>query len=76
MIEHNILVVVKYNSHPLTYTHVHADQRRAEALKLRVIEHNVLVVAKYYSDISMQRLSQLLDLSLDDVSRLNPLCHC
>lgn len=33
-----------------------------------MIEHNILVAAKYYSEISAQRLSQLLDLSLDDVS--------
>jgi len=45
-----------------------ADAKRAEALKLRVIEHNVLVVAKYYAEITTLRLSQLLDLNLDDVS--------
>lgn len=45
-----------------------ADPKRGDALKLRVIEHNTMVAAKFYSDIRMHRLSQLLDLSSDDVS--------
>eukprot|EP00983_Pelagomonas_calceolata_P065220 1148494-Pelagomonas_calceolata.AAC.2 len=50
------------------HNYICVDSRRSEALKLRVIEHNVMVAARYYSEITTQRLSQLLDLSLDDVS--------
>uniref|UniRef100_A0A7S3RAI0 PCI domain-containing protein n=1 Tax=Dunaliella tertiolecta TaxID=3047 RepID=A0A7S3RAI0_DUNTE len=58
-------------------TEVFSDSRRSEALKLRVIEHNVMVAARYYSEITTQRLSQLLDLSLDDTEKhLSDLVVC
>jgi hypothetical protein len=45
-----------------------ADGKRQADLQLRVVEHNVMVVARYYTRISFQRLSQLLDLSPEEVS--------
>lgn len=35
-------------------------------LRDRVIEHNIRVLAKYYTQITVSRLSQLLDLSVAD----------
>ena len=40
-----------------------AGQYRWAELHNRVIEHNIRVVAKYYTRITMQRLTQLLDLN-------------
>jgi 26S proteasome regulatory subunit N5 len=57
-----------FESSCCTCVQLRTDSKRAEALKLRVIEHNTMVAAKFYSDIRMHRLSQLLDLSMDDVS--------
>ncbi|KAL6767011.1 hypothetical protein ACKKBG_A38220 [Auxenochlorella protothecoides x Auxenochlorella symbiontica] len=37
-----------------------------EDLKLRVVEHNLVVLSTYYSSITMQRLTQLLDLTTDE----------
>lgn len=45
--------------------------KHKEELKLRVVEHNLSVIASYYSQITMQRLTQLLDLSPDEVQRLS-----
>ncbi|KAJ3246378.1 26S proteasome non-ATPase regulatory subunit 12 [Chytriomyces hyalinus] len=41
-------------------------QARLKALHERVIEHNIRVIAKYYTRISTKRLTQLLDLSVQD----------
>lgn len=46
-----------------------AGDKHRDELKLRVVEHNLSVIASYYSQISMQRLTQLLDLSPDEASR-------
>eukprot|EP00172_Hildenbrandia_rubra_P003338 Plantae.Rhodophyta-Hildenbrandia_rubra.ctg52.p2 GENE.Plantae.Rhodophyta-Hildenbrandia_rubra.ctg52~~Plantae.Rhodophyta-Hildenbrandia_rubra.ctg52.p2 ORF type:complete len:467 (-),score=113.63 Plantae.Rhodophyta-Hildenbrandia_rubra.ctg52:175-1575(-) len=40
-----------------------------DALQERITEHNLRVVATYYSKIGLQRLSQLLDLGVDDTER-------
>ena len=37
-----------------------------DELRKRVVEHNIRVMAKYYTRISMKRMSQLLDLSIDE----------
>ncbi|GMK57752.1 hypothetical protein CspeluHIS016_0405860 [Cutaneotrichosporon spelunceum] len=37
-------------------------EARWEALHLRVVEHNIRVIAAYYSRITLQRLTELLDL--------------
>ncbi|XP_064405875.1 26S proteasome non-ATPase regulatory subunit 12-like [Halichondria panicea] len=42
-------------------------EKRWEDFRKRVIEHNIRVIAKYYSRIRMQRLSELLALSIDEV---------
>lgn len=46
-----------------------AAKKAAADFRLRVTEHNVLVVSKYYSRIRMQRLSELLDLSLAETEK-------
>ncbi|UZJ52177.1 hypothetical protein CBS101457_001497 [Exobasidium rhododendri] len=38
---------------------------RWEELHKRVVEHNIRVISKYYTRITLERLSQLLDLSQD-----------
>ncbi|XP_074576874.1 LOW QUALITY PROTEIN: 26S proteasome non-ATPase regulatory subunit 12 homolog A-like [Curcuma longa] len=43
--------------------------KAAEDLKLRIIEHNILVVSKYYSRITLQRLSGLLCLTLQEAEK-------
>ncbi|KAJ2320280.1 proteasome regulatory particle subunit, partial [Coemansia sp. RSA 2681] len=43
--------------------------KRWMALRDRVIEHNIRVIAKYYTRASTLRLTELLDLSSDDVER-------
>ena len=45
------------------------SKRKAD-LKSRVIEHNILIVSKYYSRLQLTRLSQLLDLSAEEVGLL------
>lgn len=48
----------------------HADKRRND-LHSRVIEHNCIVVSQYYSRLTLNRLSELLDLPVDEAeSRL------
>ena len=37
-------------------------------LRTRVTEHNILVISGYYARLRMERLSQLLDLSLEQAS--------
>jgi len=41
-------------------------KKRWDDLKKRVVEHNLRVMAKYYTRITMDRMSQLLDLSKED----------
>ncbi|KAJ2157528.1 proteasome regulatory particle subunit [Coemansia sp. RSA 552] len=41
--------------------------KRWKTLRDRVIEHNVRVIAKYYTRATIQRLTELLDLSAGDV---------
>lgn len=43
--------------------------QRWEDLRKRVIEHNVRVVAKYYTQIRMNRLTELLDLTEDETEK-------
>lgn len=42
---------------------------RFEDLKKRVVEHNIRVMAKYYTRITIQRLSQLLDLNEEQTEK-------
>ncbi|KAL2504608.1 26S proteasome non-ATPase regulatory subunit 12A [Abeliophyllum distichum] len=44
-------------------------EKAAEDLKLRVIEHNILVVSKYYSQITLNRLADLLCLSIQEAEK-------
>jgi len=44
--------------------------KRWADLKNRVAEHNVRVMAKYYSRIKVLRMSQLLDMSLEETEQL------
>ncbi|KAI3424561.1 PCI domain-containing protein [Psidium guajava] len=39
-------------------------EKAAEDLRQRIIEHNIIVVSKYYSRITLQRLAELLCLSI------------
>ncbi|KAG2533815.1 26S proteasome non-ATPase regulatory subunit 12 homolog A-like [Panicum virgatum] len=43
--------------------------KAAADLKLRIIEHNILVVSKYYSRITLNRLADLLCLSLQEAEK-------
>lgn len=45
------------------------DLKWEAALQERVTEHNLRVVSKYYSRITLGRLSELLDLSVDETER-------
>lgn len=40
--------------------------KRWNDLKKRVVEHNIRVMEKYYTKITMKRMSQLLDLSIEE----------
>ncbi|KAM6119035.1 26S proteasome non-ATPase regulatory subunit 12 isoform 4-T4 [Phoenicopterus ruber ruber] len=42
-------------------------EKRWKDLKNRVVEHNIRIMAKYYTRITMKRMAQLLDLSVDMV---------
>ncbi|XP_012935611.1 26S proteasome non-ATPase regulatory subunit 12 [Aplysia californica] len=42
---------------------VEGGEKRWADLKNRVVEHNIRVMAKYYTQLRMQRMAQLLDLS-------------
>ncbi|KAL2528174.1 26S proteasome non-ATPase regulatory subunit 12-like protein A [Forsythia ovata] len=44
-------------------------EKAAEDLKLRVIEHNILVVSKYYSQITLNRLADLLCLGIQEAEK-------
>ncbi|NXR74662.1 PSD12 ATPase, partial [Pycnonotus jocosus] len=41
-------------------------EKRWKDLKNRVVEHNIRIMAKYYTRITMKRMAQLLDLSIDE----------
>ncbi|KAJ3583222.1 hypothetical protein NHX12_034176, partial [Muraenolepis orangiensis] len=41
-------------------------EKRWKDLKNRVVEHNIRIMAKYYTRISMKRMANLLDLSIDE----------
>uniref|UniRef100_A0A2K5HPR9 PCI domain-containing protein n=1 Tax=Colobus angolensis palliatus TaxID=336983 RepID=A0A2K5HPR9_COLAP len=41
-------------------------ETRWKDLKNRVVEHNIRIMAKYYTQITMKRMVQLLDLSVDE----------
>ncbi|KAJ3583233.1 hypothetical protein NHX12_034172 [Muraenolepis orangiensis] len=41
-------------------------EKRWKDLKNRVAEHNIRIMAKYYTRISMKRMANLLDLSIDE----------
>uniref|UniRef100_A0A2K6USA7 26S proteasome non-ATPase regulatory subunit 12 n=1 Tax=Saimiri boliviensis boliviensis TaxID=39432 RepID=A0A2K6USA7_SAIBB len=41
-------------------------EKRWRDLKNRVVEHNIRIMAKYYTRITMKRMAQLLDLSVDE----------
>jgi len=47
--------------------------KRWENLKERVVEHNIRIMAKYYTRVSLQRMSQLLDLPVKKVEEV--LCN-
>ena len=39
------------------------DEDRKQAFRLRVVEHNIYTISSFYSQISMSRLAQILELS-------------
>jgi len=41
-------------------------EKRWKDVKNRVVEHNIRIMAKYYNRISMKRMAQLLDLSVEE----------
>uniref|UniRef100_H2MFU5 26S proteasome non-ATPase regulatory subunit 12 n=1 Tax=Oryzias latipes TaxID=8090 RepID=H2MFU5_ORYLA len=41
-------------------------EKRWKDLKNRVVEHNIRIMAKYYTRITMKRMANLLDLSIDE----------
>lgn len=43
--------------------------KRLEDLRSRVIEHNLRIISKYYSNISLQRINELLDLEESETER-------
>ncbi|XP_038992579.1 26S proteasome non-ATPase regulatory subunit 12 homolog A-like [Hibiscus syriacus] len=43
--------------------------KAAEDLKMRIIEHNILVVSKYYSRITLNRLAELLCLTVQEAEK-------
>jgi len=45
------------------------DSKLFETFKKRVVEHNIRVIAKYYSRIRMERLSSLLELSIEETEK-------
>ncbi|KAF8044251.1 hypothetical protein BT93_A2286 [Corymbia citriodora subsp. variegata] len=44
-------------------------EKAAEDLRQRIIEHNIIVVSKYYSRITLQRLAELLCLSIKEAEK-------
>jgi len=43
--------------------------RRWEDLHVRVVQHNIRVISTYYSNITMDRLAQLLELPMDQTEK-------
>jgi len=41
--------------------------KRWQTFKNRVVEHNIRIMAKYYTRVSLTRMSELLDLSVEEV---------
>jgi len=41
-------------------------RQRWEDLKKRVVEHNIRIMAKYYTRVTLKRMSELLDLKVDE----------
>lgn len=41
-------------------------RKRWEDLKNRVVEHNIRIMAKYYTKVSLARMSELLDLKVEE----------
>ena len=41
-------------------------RQRWEDLKKRVVEHNIRIMAKYYTRVTLKRMSELLDLKIDE----------
>ncbi|KAI1292302.1 26S proteasome non-ATPase regulatory subunit 12 [Halotydeus destructor] len=50
--------------------HDEVGEKRWKHLKNRVVEHNIRIMAKYYSRISFKRMSQLLDLTLEETEEV------
>ncbi|KAI4365483.1 hypothetical protein MLD38_021464 [Melastoma candidum] len=44
-------------------------EKAAEDLRQRIIEHNIIVVSKFYSRITLQRLAELLCLSIPEAEK-------
>ncbi|XP_075230968.1 regulatory particle non-ATPase 5 [Lycorma delicatula] len=62
---------LKFGSHDAVATDVFKPtsedgQRRWKDLKSRVVEHNIRVMAKYYTHITLKRMSELLDLPVEE----------
>uniref|UniRef100_UPI0035902E5B 26S proteasome non-ATPase regulatory subunit 12 n=1 Tax=Myxine glutinosa TaxID=7769 RepID=UPI0035902E5B len=51
---------------PDVFDHTPAGDARWKILKNRLVEHNIRVMAKYYTRISVNRIAELLDLSVDE----------
>ncbi|AQK76349.1 26S proteasome non-ATPase regulatory subunit 12 homolog B [Zea mays] len=43
--------------------------KASEDLRLRIIEHNILVVSKYYARVTLERLADLLCLTLQEAEK-------
>uniref|UniRef100_A0A4W3K9G4 26S proteasome non-ATPase regulatory subunit 12 n=1 Tax=Callorhinchus milii TaxID=7868 RepID=A0A4W3K9G4_CALMI len=48
------------------FSNTEEGNKRWKDLKNRVVEHNIRIMAKYYTRITMKRMSELLDLSIDE----------
>lgn len=47
-----------------------SGETRWKDFKSRIVEHNIRIMAKYYSQVRLQRLSQLLNLSTDEAEEV------
>ena len=41
-------------------------RKRWDDLKNRVVEHNIRIMAKYYTKVTLKRMSELLDLKVEE----------
>lgn len=62
---------LKQGSATVTATHVFTPssedgQKRWKELRSRVVEHNIRVMARYYTRLTLQRMSELLDLPSEE----------